>query len=293
MASRVFSSRNLVTGMPVGHEGAVAARVELPRHAEQLVLGRVEPLVQGVDDGVEGVGDGDDDGVRTVLLDALGHLIGHPEVGGQQLLAAGEGAVGACLARHARGVDDQLCALEAGIVLGGHAAHVFADGGKTLEDVQGLALGDRLLLGHLLALGGIIGVHERRRVGETHLAGETPLDDLLGENAADVSTTDQANLLEHCCSPFSEAVQTLDCLSPSTRGSGPRGLRKKDAPIQLGAGSISIRPANGYARSAPSRAGRRHGEAGSSRLGRRPPERHQLPGAPAVCMPPGPPWRGA
>ncbi len=127
---------------------------------------------------------------------------GDLEVDGQQLFAGREGAVRARLARHAGGVDDELGAVEGRVVLGTDAADIGADGRQTLGDVEALALGDRLLGGDLLPLRRIVGVDEGRRIGQTDLARQPPLDDLLGKHSADVAATDETDFVEHFRPPF-------------------------------------------------------------------------------------------
>jgi hypothetical protein len=62
--------------------------------------------------------------------------------------------------------------------------------------------GDGLFGDHLLPLRWIVRVDEGRRVGEADLPGQPSLCNLLSENAADVSSTDQTDFIEHLRPPF-------------------------------------------------------------------------------------------
>ena len=111
----------------LGHEVAVARRVEGAGHAHQLVLRRVQLLVEAEHDRVQRVRDRDDDRVRAELLDGRRHGVGDLQVDGQQLFAARERAVRPDGARHAGGVDDEVGVLDDVVFLARLEPDVAAD----------------------------------------------------------------------------------------------------------------------------------------------------------------------
>jgi hypothetical protein len=128
-------------------------------------------------------------------------------------------AVGARLARHAGGADDQLGALEDRVVLGRLELDVAADHREPLGDVERLALGDRLLVGDRLLLFRIVLVDERGRIHEPDVASESATSTLLDQHTADETAANDSDLVEHSgllsllvdCARCRRALRDADC----------------------------------------------------------------------------------
>ena len=88
---------------------------------------------------------------------------------------------------------------------------------------RALADRDRLLLDHRLAVLGIRGVRHGRRVAQADLPRQPALRDLVCQHAADVTATDDANLLQHDVSPF-PGSQALTWLRVRGRTVGITGV---------------------------------------------------------------------
>ena len=152
----------------LGEEVAEARRIEHPGHADHALRRQARSLAQRPDHGVERVGYADDEGVRAVFADGAPHSLHDLAVGFQQVIAAH-----ARLARHSRGDDGHVRALDAGVIGGPGKARVEALHRRGFGDVEALSLGDA------------VDDVEQRHVAELFEAGE------MGERAADISGADE------------------------------------------------------------------------------------------------------
>ena len=91
----------------LGHQGGEAGRIQYAGHARDAMGRESGHLLHGVDHGVQGIGDHDDEGVGRVLLDGFAHGLDDAEIDVEEIVAAH-----ARLARQARGHDDHVGARE-------------------------------------------------------------------------------------------------------------------------------------------------------------------------------------
>jgi hypothetical protein len=176
----------LVTGTIVSPwpQQLEARRVEHAGHADDLLARKARDALELVHHGVERVRHDDDERVGRRLLEVLADAADDLEVDAQQIVARHAG-----LARHARRDDDDVRPGDVGPVGRARDLRVVAEHGAVLLEVEGLALGEALLLGDV----------EEDDVAELLARDEG------GELAADVAGTDERDFFarrRHCGGSF-------------------------------------------------------------------------------------------
>ena len=156
----------------VGEEIAEAWGIQHPRHAHHLLVRHAGSLLQRPHHGVERVGDADDEGVGGVFLDAGADLLHHLEIDAQEIVATH-----ARLARHARGDDADLGAVERLVWVGASEMRVEPIDRWRLRDIE------RFTLRH--ALGDV----------EHHDVAQFLQADEVGQRSADLAGANQSNFV--------------------------------------------------------------------------------------------------
>ncbi len=131
-----------------------------------------ENFCQRPDHGVERIGDADDEGVGSILLDALAHRRHDFEIDADQIVAAH-----AWLPRHAGGDDHHIGTLDVGVIVGAFQLRIEAFDRAGLGQVQRLALGQAF---------GDVEHHHVTKFLERHQ---------MGERAANLSAADKSYFL--------------------------------------------------------------------------------------------------
>ena len=98
------------------------------------MLGEPGQLVEGIDHGVQGVGDDDAEGLGGMGLDAVGDILDDGDVGGEQVLAGHPGDAGL-----AGGDDDHVGARDVRVIAGADDVGVVVAVRRHLHQVKGLA----------------------------------------------------------------------------------------------------------------------------------------------------------
>ncbi len=104
-------------------------------HADYPVVRQATRIAENADHHVQRIGDADNEGFRTVLLDAGAHLPHHVRVDTDQVVTAHSR-----LARHAGGDDDHVGVAKSGITVCARDRRVEGFDSRRLLEVQRLAL---------------------------------------------------------------------------------------------------------------------------------------------------------
>ena len=195
-----------------GEEGGEARRIEHAGHADDLVVGQARKFAQRPHHRVERIGDADDEGVGSILLDALAHRLHDLEVDAQQVIAAH-----ARLARDAGGDDDDVRAFDVLVIIGARDDSVETFDRPALRQVQRLALRN--------ALGDV----EEDDVAQFLLRRQ------MGERTADIASADQRYLLTgHMLVILQVMIAGIaGSPTPFTRGFQPRKTADDKLSLQL------------------------------------------------------------